>query len=103
MSSSLAPVDFKDPVGVLRSMKGEFHRFGVARLWLFGSRARGGGDPDSDWDILVEFATPPDFGQFMGLKLMLEDRLGRRVDLLSRPACKPRFLDAIRAELLDVA
>lgn len=87
----------------LAELKGELQRFGVSNLWLFGSRARDEGNRESDWDVLVEFDGPPSFGSFMGLKCFLEDRLGGRVDLLSRAACKPRFLEAIKDDLRHVA
>jgi predicted nucleotidyltransferase len=87
----------------LQSVAPEWERHGVARAWLFGSRARGEAEPGSDWDILVEFSRPPTFDDYMGLKLRLETALGNPVDLVSRAACKPRFVAAIREELLDVA
>lgn len=87
----------------IKSLRLELDRFGVARAWLFGSRSRGEASAESDWDILVQFNEPPGFDAFMRLKLLLEDRLGGRVDLVSREACRPRFLQAIESELLDVA
>jgi hypothetical protein len=69
---------------------------------LFGSRSRGDNSAPSDWDFLVSFAEPATFDSFMGLKMRLEDHLGAPVDLVSRSACKPRFLEAIREELIDV-
>ncbi|MCX6934525.1 MAG: nucleotidyltransferase family protein [Verrucomicrobia bacterium] len=87
----------------LRTFESEFKRHGVRQVWLFGSRARGATPAMSDWDILVEFVAPPGFDNFMNLKLVLEEKLGARVDLLSRSACKPRFLQAIQEDLRDVA
>ena len=78
-------------------------KHGVISLWIFGSHARGDFRPDSDLDLLVDFESPPGFDNFMGLKIELEDRLGIKVDLLSRSACRPRFLKAIEPELLHVA
>ncbi|RRJ98211.1 nucleotidyltransferase [Opitutaceae bacterium TAV4] len=78
--------------------------FGVEYAGVFGSRSRGEAGAESDWDILVGFGDePPSFERFMNLKLMLEERLNGRVDLVSRTACKPRFMEAIREELRDVA
>jgi predicted nucleotidyltransferase len=88
---------------MLSDLRGELSRFGVKNVWLFGSRARGDQHHGSDWDILVEFVGNPSFDDFMGLKLFLEDRLGRPVDVLSLAACKPRFLAAIKDELRYVA
>ena len=90
-------------VQALAGLEGALRRHGVGQAWLFGSRARGEASPQSDWDVLLEFSTPPDFTRFMGLKLMLENRLGAPVELLSRSACKPRFLEAILPELRHVA
>ena len=62
-------------------------RYGVQRLDLFGSAARGTDfDPEtSDADFLVEFQPPllPGlFDRFMGLRIDLADALGRKVDLV---------------------
>jgi hypothetical protein len=66
-------------------------RYGVARLEVFGSAARGADfDPDkSDVDFLVEFEphgglTPRD--RFLGLADALEKLMGRPVDLVERNA-----------------
>ena len=66
-------------------------RYGVARLEIFGSGARGDDfDPArSDADFLVEFApggTPSALDQFFGLAEALEALLGRPVDLAERGA-----------------
>lgn len=60
----------------------------VARLELFGSRAAGITRADSDVDLLVEFLSGSNVGLFeMGaLQDALQERLGCRVDLLSRSA-----------------
>ena len=88
---------------LLQPMQAELARLGVRELLLFGSRARGEARPDSDWDFVVEFVDAPDFDQFMGVRQLLEDRLGGRVDLLSRCACPPRLWRAIEPELLHAA
>ena len=65
-------------------------RFGVRRLDVFGSAARGADfDPArSDVDLLVEFepAAGHDFAAFADLKEALENVLGRSVDLVDRQA-----------------
>ena len=91
------------PAQRLREFWPEIQKHGVKQLWVFGSRARGDARPGSDFDLLVDFALPPNFDDFMGLKLELEDYLGAKVDLLSLSACQPRFLQAIQTELLHVA
>lgn len=66
-------------------------RHRVARLELFGSRAKGTARADSDVDLLVTFETgytpsylAPD--GFMALLGELEELLHHRVDLLTRPS-----------------
>ncbi len=88
---------------LLHPVQGELARLGVRELLLFGSRARGDARPDSDWDFVVEFVGEPGFDQFMGVRQLLQDRLGGRVDLLSRSACPPRLWRAIESELRHAA
>lgn len=78
-------------------------RLGVTSLALFGSAARGDLTADSDVDILVEFARPATFDRYIDLKMILEERLGRPVDLVTRGALKPRLHERIANELVSVA
>ena len=59
--------------------------FGVKRLDLFGSLARGEATAKSDVDLLVEFEDPDvrPSKRFFGLLHYLEDTLGCEVDLLT--------------------
>jgi uncharacterized protein len=59
-------------------------RFGVKRIGIFGSFARGEQKRTSDVDVLVEFADgQATFDNFMHLVYYLEDLFGRNVDLLT--------------------
>lgn len=61
-------------------------RYGVERLEVFGSFARGDARPDSDLDLLVSLRPGAAPGMdFLQLALDLEDLAGRRIDLLERP------------------
>ncbi|HHY56908.1 MAG TPA: nucleotidyltransferase [Chloroflexi bacterium] len=57
-------------------------QYGVKRIGLFGSFARGLPDSSSDIDLVVEFERPIGF-KFVELAEYLELLLGRRVDLLT--------------------
>ena len=60
-------------------------RYGIDRLEVIGSFARGDADPGSDIDLLVTFKPDVRIGlEFVSLKEELETLLGREVDLLSR-------------------
>lgn len=59
-------------------------RYGVRRIGIFGSFARGEQKRTSDVDVLVEFAEgKATFDNFMQLVYYLEDLFGRKVDLLT--------------------
>jgi len=60
------------------------NRFGVAKIGIFGSVARGEDRQESDVDVLVEFAPgQTTFRNFIELAFYLEDLFGRRVDLVT--------------------
>lgn len=91
-------------LGVLRSRWNELSKeFGVRRLALFGSAARDSLVPDSDVDILVVFEQRSTFDGFMDLKFRLEELLGRRVDLVTDKALRPRIATIVARECVDVA
>jgi predicted nucleotidyltransferase len=77
--------------------------FGVRRIALFGSTARDEARDDSDLDILVEFDVIPTLDAFVGLKLFLEDHIGRKVDLVTPDALKPRMRPVVEREAVNVA
>lgn len=87
-------------VDILRMLEDNadaIRRFGVIRLGLFGSHARGTAQPTSDLDFVVEFETKS-FDAYMDLKAYLERLFGRRVDLVVADAVKPRLRSAILDE-----
>ncbi len=64
--------------------------YGVKRLGLFGSAARGEGRKTSDLDFVVEFEKKS-FDSYMDLKAFLEELFHRRIDLVLADANKPRL------------
>jgi uncharacterized protein len=68
---------------------------GVAKASLFGSYARGDTRPDSDIDILFQ---PPEHFSLLdhsGLKIDLEEALGKSVDVVTYTSIKPRIKESI--------
>ena len=64
--------------------------YGVKRIGLFGSFARGEQTDLSDVDVLVEFhQDQKTFDNYMDLKYFLEELLDRKVDLVIAEAIKP--------------
>jgi predicted nucleotidyltransferase len=78
-------------------------RYHVARLELFGSRAKGTARPDSDVDLLVTFEPGQTPGlEFFGLAEELESLFGRPVDLLTRNGVETDFNPYRRKGILAV-
>jgi predicted nucleotidyltransferase len=62
-------------------------KFGVERLMLFGSTARGEAHAGSDIDLLVRFSAPPGYDGYFALKCYLEALLGALLGGAARRAC----------------
>ena len=77
-------------------------RYGVESLGIFGSYLREEESPESDLDVLVEFARTPDLLQFVDFKLALSHLLDVDVDLVMKRALKPRIGKRILAEVVQV-
>ena len=84
----------------LKEHKAELQMLDVASLAVFGSVARDEAGPESDVDLLVEFARPVGMFRFLAVKEYLETILGRSVDLATRDALKRQFRDAILSEAI---
>jgi|GEM_PF-791934 len=87
---------------IQRLAKLDFRKYNVTHLALFGSAARDRLRKHSDVDFLVEFSTL-DVDYFFALQLLLEEILGRRVDLVTRKAIKPAMLPYIQGDLYNVS
>lgn len=75
-------------------------RFGVARLEVFGSSARGDFHPESDVDLLVEFLPGERIGliRLARLQIELQSLLGHDVDLVPRRGLKPLIREQVLGE-----
>lgn len=78
-----------------------YQKFGVKRIGIFGSFARGEEREDSDLDVLVVFEEgQKTFDNYMELKFYLEDLFGREVDLVTEKALKPQLKDIIMKDVV---
>ncbi|RYE27758.1 MAG: DNA polymerase subunit beta [Sphingobacteriaceae bacterium] len=74
-------------------------KYGVDTFGLFGSIVRDDFTDQSDIDIVVTFSKPIDL-DFFDLADELEEKLNRKVDLVSRNGIKPRYFEVIEPEIL---
>jgi len=77
-------------------------QFGVAKLSLFGSMARGTSTDVSDVDLLAVFDGPATSDRYFGVQFYLEDLLGRPVDRVTDKALRRELRPFIEQEALDV-
>jgi predicted nucleotidyltransferase len=71
----------------------------IRRLALFGSALRADFRPDSDVDVLVEFAPEHAPGlRFFDMQAELSELLGRKADLNTPQFLSPYFRDEVLAE-----
>jgi len=70
----------------------------IKRAAIFGSFVRGEQKKDSDIDILVEFDGKKSLLDLVGLKIELEEILGRKVDVLTYNSLHPLLRDRILQE-----
>lgn len=90
-------------IEVLTASEPEIRALGVARLALFGSVLRNQAKPDSDVDLLVQFRPGlKTYEHFLALSELLEQRLGRSVELVTTEALSPFIGPRILAEAQDV-
>lgn len=80
---------------ILKALADEY---GYARLAVFGSVARQRARPDSDIDLIVEAPPETSSFDFIRFKLLIEEVLGREIDLIEYGGLKPRLDDDIRRE-----
>ena len=98
IGQDMAKISRDDILRILQENRDAIKVYGVRRLGLFGSYARGEDTETSDLDFVVEFEKKS-FDAYMDLKAFLEKLFERKVDLVLTDAIKPR----LRATILDEA
>jgi predicted nucleotidyltransferase len=88
----LTASDIEKTLRTLKPLLSE--KYKVERIGYFGSYARGEQTDDSDIDILVEFRQPLGWA-FFDLQDLLEEKLQKKVDLVSNRALKEQLRETI--------
>jgi len=99
VSASRVPIMREDLAAQVRLI-GE--RYGVRRIRVFGSTARGEARPDSDLDLLVEYQ--PGHGGFAFAEFceQIERLLGRKVDIVTERSLHPAIRDRILSQAIPL-
>ncbi|MFO1533700.1 MAG: nucleotidyltransferase family protein, partial [Thermoplasmatota archaeon] len=74
----------------------------LTKIWLFGSRARGEGRPDSDVDILYRAPKTVSLWEVSAFMADAMDILGVKVDLADIDHLRPEFRDRVLPEAVPI-
>jgi uncharacterized protein len=87
-------------VAMLASLETPLRKRGITALALFGSVGRDAAQHDSDVDVLVDVAADAPFSlvDLVSVKDFLEDKLGRKVDVVTKGGIEPRVRDRVLRE-----
>ncbi|MCD6171774.1 MAG: nucleotidyltransferase family protein [Thermoplasmata archaeon] len=77
-------------------------RYKAEVIGIFGSFARGEEGKESDIDILVEFKEGATLFDLSGLGIFLEEKLGRKVDIVSTRSIRKEIKENIMRDLVTV-
>ena len=75
------------------------HRYGIPKVYLYGSYARGEADAESDIDLCIERGWIKDYFELGNFESDLEDVLGKDVDVTTTGASR-QFIDSIRKDMV---
>lgn len=75
-------------------------KYNVKRIGVFGSVARGEDNKKSDIDLLVEFKKSVSLFDLLDVEYYLEDRLGKKVDLVPKDSLRKHIGKHILDEVL---
>jgi uncharacterized protein len=75
---------------------------GVSYLGLFGSYARGEETQESDVDLMIDFDEIKSLFDLADIKIQLQEKLGRKVELSMRGYIKESLKSYINKDLITV-
>lgn len=79
-----------------------YQKYKIKKIGIFGSFARGEQSKESDVDIVVEFEETPGLIKFIEIEEYLSKLLGRKVDLVRKPAIREELKDKILKEVVYI-
>lgn len=91
----------EEAIKILEEVKDEVRgEYKAEIVGIFGSFVRGEDREDSDIDILVKFYEGATLFDLVGLADLLEERLNRKVDIVSERALRKEIEDYVMKEIV---
>jgi len=93
-------------IEVLRTYDAALRENGATGLFIFGSRAVGTQQPDSDLDLFIDYdpkAKIPNMFRLMQIEEEISQALGIAVTITTRNALHPLMKDSIERDAIRVA
>jgi hypothetical protein len=81
-----------------RIVKPVAEKYGVEKIYLFGSVARGNDKWDSDYDFCIEKGKIRGLIKLSGFFQDLRDAVGYEIDLVTTRSLEPEFLNTVMTE-----
>ncbi len=93
-----------DVIAGLHRLEDKLREQGVARLAIFGSRARGDNRPDSDIDVLVDVAADRKFSllDLIGVSHIISDELDIPANMFMRRSIEPEMARTIKRDIVEI-
>lgn len=88
--------------GIKEKILPTLKNYGIIKASIFGSFARGDATRKSDVDILVEFKETPSLFRIGGLYADLEEKLGRRPDIVMYDSINKKLRPHIMRDKIDI-
>lgn len=77
-------------------------KYAVKEIGLFGSYLKEEQKPTSDIDVLVDFDDGADLISLVGLAMFLEEKLGIKVDVVSKRALRKELKEQVLKEVVSL-
>lgn len=84
-----------DIVRIQKAVTPIAHLYGVKKIYLFGSYAKGTANEESDIDLLIEKGRPMYLLKLSGMRQMVQEELNRSVDLVTTTGIEESFRNEI--------
>ncbi len=93
----------KEVLKYLKENKKRFEKeYGIKKIYLFGSVARGEDKENSDIDLMVEFRENATIFEYMEFEEVIKKRFGKEVDLATMDMIKPLIVKSVKRDIIDV-